>query len=518
MEAINSLLAKVSKGCCSSKLSTRASVLINLVIAKSLFTAQRTLNGLQYQALTKGEASVLGSLDSDEAMIFSQIRESGNEGIWTKQLKNRTNLHQTIMTRSLKSLEGKSLIKAVKSVKFPTRKIYMLAGMTPSLELSGGPWYTDNEMDTVFINQLCTFLHRFITSKTWPSGKGDSVGTSAPLYPASHTPSLPTAATCQIWLKNNKVTSTPLKVEDVQSLLDVLVYDGKVEKIPCYPSSLLSSRKEDREWNPKGKRQGYDTESSSSESDSATSRSRSRSVSESIGSQSGSNSSNSRSSESEDSDDDDRRKARKRKHTKSTSREKKSKRHRRSASRHGSRSSSKRSHRKSKENKDSISAKSILLSDDEDDENSEVVEGTDSLNAASQIFVYRAIRPFFVQTGWVETPCGHCPVFNFCETGGPVNAESCVYLRDWVYRCKASDIDGGSKDVDEGGVWRGQMKDIEDSAAASKRPVNGSATHAEGGEEEEEDDDEASIARVGQHLPMLGNVEQDYDEYGGEEV
>ena len=36
----------------------------------------------------------------------------------------------------------------------PTRKIYMLEGIEPSVALTGGPWYTDNELDVAFINTL----------------------------------------------------------------------------------------------------------------------------------------------------------------------------------------------------------------------------------------------------------------------------------------------------------------------------------------------------------------------------
>lgn len=37
-------------------------------------------------------------------------------GIWTKHLKAKTELHQTVITRCIKSLEQKGLIKAVDSV------------------------------------------------------------------------------------------------------------------------------------------------------------------------------------------------------------------------------------------------------------------------------------------------------------------------------------------------------------------------------------------------------------------
>lgn len=477
----------------------------SLLHLQSLFNAQTGSGGLQYQAITKSEAGLLGSLDSDEAMVFAQIRESGNEGIWTKMLKSRTNLHQTVMNRCLKSLEGKQLVSTVKSVKNPTRKIYMLAGLTPSLELSGGPWYTDNEMDTVFINQLCKFLHQLVCSKTWP--ESGSEGTSAPIYPASHTPSLPTAAACQAWLKKNNITSTPLKVEDVQSLLDVLVYDGKIEKIPCFAASALSDRKHDRDWNSKGKRKGYDSQSESGSDSGSESGSESESQSESNQSQSGSD---------RDSDKSSRASSRKRKHSsRSRSKSKKSK-HRKSSSsrrRHGSSKSSSRKRRRSREDdrgKNSSSNKSILLTDEEEDDDDE--EDQMQIGTGSQIFVYRAVRPFFVKTGWIEIPCGHCPVFNFCEPGGPVNAEGCVYMRDWIQNCKASDVDGNRN-----GTRRDhhqQIADIEDTTP--KTTLNGTTALVE--EEEDYDEYEKHSANIGDHLPMLGAEEQDYDDYGGEEV
>ena len=70
-------------------------------------------------------------------MILSYIQGAGNEGehldcilcvenvrgltwrqgIWTKHLKAKTELHQTVIDRCLKSLSQKQLIKSVKSVK-----------------------------------------------------------------------------------------------------------------------------------------------------------------------------------------------------------------------------------------------------------------------------------------------------------------------------------------------------------------------------------------------------------------
>lgn len=52
----------------------------------------------------------------------------GGTGIWTKHLKAKTELHQTVIDRCLKSLTQKQLIKAVKSVKVrdrPPRPLFM---------------------------------------------------------------------------------------------------------------------------------------------------------------------------------------------------------------------------------------------------------------------------------------------------------------------------------------------------------------------------------------------------------
>jgi len=212
---------------------------INGLLKKNLFNAQKGPSGIQYVAVSKGEASILGAMDSNELIIYNHIKEAKNEGIWTKLIKARTNLHQTVMTRCLRLLEQKQLVKSVKSVKFPTRKIYMLYDLTPSIELSGGPWYTDNELDTGFIHELSMACLRFIQAKTWPKD-----GRSSALYPVSQTQNLPTANSVYRYLKGARLTDTELEPEHVVALLDLLIYDNEVEKIPVLPTRMASHRTE----------------------------------------------------------------------------------------------------------------------------------------------------------------------------------------------------------------------------------------------------------------------------------
>ena len=39
----------------------------------------------------------------------------------------------------------------------------MLEGIEPSIVLTGGPWYTDNELDTEFIQNLTEACYKFIS-------------------------------------------------------------------------------------------------------------------------------------------------------------------------------------------------------------------------------------------------------------------------------------------------------------------------------------------------------------------
>jgi DNA-directed RNA polymerase III subunit RPC6 len=58
--------------------------------------------------------------------IIQVIERAGNKGVWTKDIKMQTNVQQQTLTKSLKQLESRRLVKSVKSVTSKSRKLYML--------------------------------------------------------------------------------------------------------------------------------------------------------------------------------------------------------------------------------------------------------------------------------------------------------------------------------------------------------------------------------------------------------
>lgn len=195
---------------------------VNHLLQRGLFKAYTSGGNPFFEVVKRSDAEKLISMNGDEKMIYELIAAAGSEGIWIKHLKMRTNLHDTIMRRCLKSLENGRYIKDVRSVKAPAKKLYMLRELQPSSEVTGGPWFTDSELDTEFVHHLLTISYKFIHSKSYPKPP-------AVLYEADHT-AYPTASDVHSFLSHSQVTQVELDLSDVQDLLQVLIYDGRIER------------------------------------------------------------------------------------------------------------------------------------------------------------------------------------------------------------------------------------------------------------------------------------------------
>ncbi|CUS21013.1 LAQU0S02e03752g1_1 [Lachancea quebecensis] len=224
----------------SSSLTDLMSIVQEL-LDKNLIKLIKQNNELKFQAVNFAEAQKKAAMTADEALVYSYIEASGREGIWTKTIKARTNLHTVVVSKCLKSLESQRYVKSVKSVKFPTRKIYMLYNLQPSIEVTGGPWFTDSELDVEFINSLLTIVWRFVSERTYPNGFNNFTGGKEVLY-AAHVNNFATTDDILEFIISAKVANVELSTADIRSLCQVLVYDNKLEKVSfdCYRITLQS--------------------------------------------------------------------------------------------------------------------------------------------------------------------------------------------------------------------------------------------------------------------------------------
>jgi DNA-directed RNA polymerase III subunit RPC6 len=133
--------------------------IINELVSESRLVMSKLSNGGLFYTMVSDEiASKFSGLDVTARMVYQVIERAGNMGIWTKDIRIQTNVDQQALNKIFKGLEGRRLIKPVKSVTAKAKKLYMLYNLTPSKELTGGVWYSDLEFDHEFISELRTFL------------------------------------------------------------------------------------------------------------------------------------------------------------------------------------------------------------------------------------------------------------------------------------------------------------------------------------------------------------------------
>lgn len=179
--------------------------------------------------------------------MYNVIHSTGRSGIWVRAIQTRTNLHKSILDRCLKSLEGKNYIKSVHNVKFPSRKMYMLAGLAPSEDVTGGAWFTDGVLDANFINSVAGYIEYTVSRKSWyevPSADGPGkkrlktgAGSVAVKpesgekqylpFPAGYQ-GYPTASMITAAVNESGITPVRLGEESIVQLLEMLCFDNKL--------------------------------------------------------------------------------------------------------------------------------------------------------------------------------------------------------------------------------------------------------------------------------------------------
>ncbi|TPX31092.1 hypothetical protein SmJEL517_g05509 [Synchytrium microbalum] len=179
---------------------------------------------LFFRAKSDEEFKKTKGLSDEELMVYNVIKSAGNRGIWVRHIKEKSNLHEKSVTKCLDKLSNSLLVKCMTSVKFKTRRLYMLAEVMPSVEVTGGVFYTDQEFDTELADQVSLVCHHHIINKTYCDG--DMLKPRDSRYK-----NWATAQSCLKYVAGLGVlNNTDLSVEDIVRVLNRLVYDGKITR------------------------------------------------------------------------------------------------------------------------------------------------------------------------------------------------------------------------------------------------------------------------------------------------
>ncbi|KAK4193223.1 DNA-directed RNA polymerase [Podospora australis] len=124
-------------------------------------------SGLAWKWRSREEAKKYTSLPDEETMlVYGIIDEAGSDGIWNRTIKLKLNMHDSVVKNCIKFLEQKGYIATMKNVEHPNKKMYIKANLRPSDRATGGPWFTEGELDIAFIEELQAVVFEYIKTKS----------------------------------------------------------------------------------------------------------------------------------------------------------------------------------------------------------------------------------------------------------------------------------------------------------------------------------------------------------------
>eukprot|EP00095_Tigriopus_kingsejongensis_P005503 maker-scaffold619_size123246-snap-gene-0.37 protein:Tk05503 transcript:maker-scaffold619_size123246-snap-gene-0.37-mRNA-1 annotation:"dna-directed rna polymerase iii subunit rpc6" len=197
---------------------------INHLLTTGKIDLLQSEKGLLYKA--KSASSKVGTIkgDAEEKLVYKIIEEAGNKGTWIRDIRIKSNLIQTQLNKALKSLKSKKLIKDVKCVNSTRKIVYMLFNLEPDSSVTGGAWYSDQDFESEFVEILNQQCYRYLYQKLEKSREC----TSGPLVARN----ISQASSKEVlqYISELGISKVQLRVEDIEAILDTLIFDGKVEK------------------------------------------------------------------------------------------------------------------------------------------------------------------------------------------------------------------------------------------------------------------------------------------------
>ena len=150
------------------------------LVEKRLFKIHRISKPHQeqigWELVSEQRAENYHDLTRDESLILQIVDSSGSSGLWTKSIRDRSNMPSKYADKILKSLESKKRIIQIRAVQHPGRKTFIVAGLTPAERVIGGAWFTDGNLDEELIESVANVIETYVAKASWREVVNDEVG------------------------------------------------------------------------------------------------------------------------------------------------------------------------------------------------------------------------------------------------------------------------------------------------------------------------------------------------------
>jgi len=193
-------------------------------LAQAKLELLRSGNTLLYKARNLVNLEKIKGATNEETIIYQIIEEAGTRGIWVRDIRTQSNLAQAQLNKVLKNLESRKLVKSIKSVGAAKKKIYMLYELEPDIAVTGGAFYSDQDVDMQFVDLLNQQCLKYLRGK-----KQFACEKYADPALRSKTACVPSIEVAR-HINDLKISKIELTVKDMERVLDTLVYDGLAER------------------------------------------------------------------------------------------------------------------------------------------------------------------------------------------------------------------------------------------------------------------------------------------------
>uniref|UniRef100_A0A183C1L5 DNA-directed RNA polymerase III subunit RPC6 n=1 Tax=Globodera pallida TaxID=36090 RepID=A0A183C1L5_GLOPA len=170
--------------------------------------------------------SQLSNASPEEQLVFSIIEESQRMGVWIRDIRERSGLNEVQLRRLLKALEQRKLVRSIKAAG-TTKKTYILSSLEADDTLTGGTFYSDQQLDSEFVQTLLHVCVNWLLQRR-RTAEEKHPDDSFAQRDASFVESDEVAR----YIHEKGLCRIQLGVADVerQAVLDIGVLDGKIEK------------------------------------------------------------------------------------------------------------------------------------------------------------------------------------------------------------------------------------------------------------------------------------------------
>ena len=175
---------------------------------------------------TASSPSKTKGFENDEKAVYQIIERAGSKGIWIRDIRMEAGkMNHVQVTKILRTLESKKLIKSVNSVQVPKKKVYMLSELTPDESVTGGAWYSDQDFESEFVEILNDHCYKFLEQKAFKahSSHVDIISRKRA--------SLASAEQVCKFISDLGISKISLTAGNIETILNTVVYDGKAERI-----------------------------------------------------------------------------------------------------------------------------------------------------------------------------------------------------------------------------------------------------------------------------------------------